>query len=94
MSSDHYRRSERALFSSVGDDIVALHVENGQCYGMENVTVSVWNLLAEPTDIPTICSHLQELYDVEPEICRADVERLISQFRTEGLVETVRTAGG
>jgi|tagenome__1003787_1003787.scaffolds.fasta_scaffold20978312_4 hypothetical protein len=89
MSSELYRRSERVLFSSIGDDIVALHVENGQCYGMESVTVAVWNLLAEPTDIPTICSRLHEIYDVEPDICRADVERLVSQFRTEGLVETV-----
>jgi hypothetical protein len=89
MSSELYRRSEKALFSTIGDDIVALHVENGQCYGMENVTVAVWNLLAEPTDIGTICGRLHELYDVEPDLCRSDVERLISQFRTEGLVETV-----
>ena len=89
MDVEFYCRSEKALFSSVGDDIVALHVDNGRCYGMENVTAAVWNVLAEPTDIPGICNRLCELYDVEPALCRADVERLISQFRGEGLVKAV-----
>jgi hypothetical protein len=89
MSSELYRRSEKALFSSVAGDIVALHVENGHCYGMEDVTVAVWDLLAEPSDIATICSRLQDRYDVEPDLCQRDVERLMTQLRTEGLVEAV-----
>ena len=43
-----YRRSESALFSNVGEDIVALHIENGHCYGMEKATAAIWDLLAEP----------------------------------------------
>lgn len=89
MSSELYRRSDKALFSNVAGDIVALHVENGHCYGMEEVTVAVWDILAEPSDMATICSRLQDRYNVEPDRCRNDVERLMGQLRTEGLVETV-----
>ena len=89
MASQLYCRSPSALFSNLGDDIVALHVQNGHCYGMEAVTARVWQLLAEPTDVETICTHLLEHYEVEPSICRADIERLISQFRSEGLVDAV-----
>lgn len=89
MSDALYKLSEKALFTSLGDDVVALNVENGQCYGMEKVTAEVWRLLAEATGIDRICDRLIELYEVEPEVCRADVERLIAQFRKEGLVVTV-----
>lgn len=84
-----YKLSNKALFTSLGDDIVALNVEDGQCYGMEKVTAEVWRLLAEPTGIDRICDRLLELYEVEPNVCRADVERLVAQFRQEGLVESV-----
>ena len=89
MSSEKYCRSSHALFSSIGDDIVALHVHNGQCYGMEDVTARVWNMLGEPSDISGICDRLLEIYEVEPATCRSEVEHLIKQLETEGLVEAV-----
>lgn len=92
MSATLYKLSDKALFTSLGDDIVALNVEDGQCYGMEKVTAEVWRLLAEPTNIERLCDRLVELYEVEPAVCRADVERLIAQLRREGLVESVNSA--
>lgn len=88
MASEKYRRSNEALFSSIGNDVVALHVHNGHCYGMEDVTAQVWNLLGEPADISSICDRLLEIYEVEPATCRSEVEHLIEQFKSEGLVET------
>ena len=35
MNSPTYKRSQNAIFSAVGDDILALHVHHGQCYGMQ-----------------------------------------------------------
>jgi len=87
-----YKRSQDAIFSEVGDDVVALHIQRGQCYGMEKVTVDVWNLLAEPSDLESLCSRLVERYDVPPDECRADVARLLDQMLKEGLVERVAAA--
>lgn len=84
-----YKRSEKAIFTEVGSDIVALHVERGHCYGLEKVTAAVWKLLAEPASLDEICRHLIGAYEVDPKVCRADVERLIGQFRNEGLIEAV-----
>lgn len=92
MKTKLFRRSPEALFCPVGTDIVVLSVQRGQCYGMEKVTARVWDLLADPINIDGICDQLLELYDVEPEVCRADVETLIGQFRNEGLVEEVNAA--
>ena len=87
MSGPIYKLSGKALFTAVGEDIVALNVEVGQCYGMEKVSAAVWRLLETPMSIDDICERLLEKYEVEPEVCRADVERLFHQLRGEGLVE-------
>jgi hypothetical protein len=87
MSGPVYKLSEKALFTAVGDDIVALNIGDGQCYGMEKVTAAVWRLLETPMSIDELCGRLVEMYAVEPDVCRADVERLFGQLRSEGLVE-------
>lgn len=89
MSLPRYKRSDDALFSEVGDDVIALHVHRGQCYGMEKVTADVWSLLAEPADMESICSRLIDRYDVEPDVCRAEIARLLEQLENEGLVERI-----
>ena len=54
---------------------------------MENVTADVWRLLAEPSDLDTICDQLQQKYDVDPEACRSDIATLLVQMQSEGLIE-------
>ena len=92
MSGPIYRLSNKALFTAVGEDIVALNVADGQCYGMEKVTAAVWRLLEQPMDIEGLCERLVEQYAVDPAVCRSDVERLVDQVRSEGLIEVDATA--
>lgn len=89
MSNRLYKRSDQALFSEIGNDVVALHIERGQCYGMENVTAAVWAMLAEPSTIESICARLLDRYEVEPDVCRAEVGKLMMTLQSEGLIEPV-----
>ncbi len=82
-----FRRSSNALFADVGDDIVALNVEKGRTYGMENVAASVWALLDRPTTLEQLSTKLVERYDVELDDCRREVAWLLGQLEREGLVE-------
>lgn len=92
MSGAIYKLSGKALFTAVGEDIVALNVDDGQCYGMEKVTAAVWRLLETPMSIDDLCDRLADLYAVEPALCRTDVDRLVHQLRSEGLIEEVAAA--
>ena len=89
MSDIQYRRSPEALHASVGDDVVALHVKNGRCFGMEHVTADVWRILDQPAGLDQICSRLQEEYEVDPDSCRAEIAELLEIMQQEGLVEAV-----
>lgn len=85
--TQHYRRSDQALHSEIAGDVVALHIDRGECFGMENVTAEVWRLLAEPNELDGICAALTQLYDVGDAQCREEVGQLLSVMIEAGLVE-------
>lgn len=82
-----FRKSADLLESDVDDEIVALDVEKGQCYGLNAVGSRVWKLLDTPMSIQAICRSLQDEYDVAPDICEAEVSRLLGDLQSEGLVQ-------
>ena len=81
-----YRRANGALFSEVGSDVVAIHVERGQCFGMEKVAADVWQLLEQPRDLEAICAALVDRYEVDPAECHAEIGQYLDQLCQEGLV--------
>ena len=82
-----FRKNAELLESDVDEEVVALDVNRGQCYGLNAVGSRVWRLLDTPRSLEDICSLLQEEYEVEPEACQAEVARLMEDLQSEGLVE-------
>lgn len=89
MSKPLYRRVADVLHSPVGDDVVALSVHHGLCFGMEEVTAQVWRLLADPRDLDELCAALVETYDVSEVECRDQVGALLTEMTAAGLIERV-----
>lgn len=89
MTDTRYQRSDDILFTDVGDDVVALNVSRGLCYGMEDVTRAVWDMLAEPVELAEICTRLTQRYDVDAATCRSEVAALIEQLVDEDLIKAV-----
>lgn len=86
VSGARFERVPDVLFTAIGDDVVALNVERGNCYSMEQVTAALWNLLAEPRDLDDLCAQLEERFEVEHQRCRSDVARVIGEMVREGLL--------
>jgi hypothetical protein len=82
-----FKRSADTIFSVVDNDVLALRIENGRCYGMEEVAAAVWSLLERPRGLDSICEQLLEQYEVEAATCRSDVVELLELLRSEGLVD-------
>ena len=81
-------RCDELLEADVNGEIVALHIEKGQCYGLNAVASRIWAMLAEPTTLDDICKSLVEEYDVDPATCRTDVDALLHDLRSEGLIRS------
>jgi hypothetical protein len=76
----------------VDDEIVALNVEKGTCYGLNRVSSHIWNLLAKPTRICDLCGALVAAYAVDTDVCERQVLDLLEELRAEGLVAPLEEA--
>jgi hypothetical protein len=75
--------------AEIDDEVVALSIERGICYGMNRVGSRIWKLLAEPIRICDLCGALLAAYQVNSDICERQVLDLLEELRAEGLIATL-----
>jgi hypothetical protein len=79
-------RSDGFLEAEIDNEVVALSIERGTCYGLNQVGSRIWNLLASPARIGDLCETLVAEYEVEPGVCERQVLDLLEELRAEGLI--------
>ena len=85
------RNDARLLTTVVDDELVGMSVEQGACYGLNGVGTRIWDMLAEPRSIDSLCDELTREYEVERAQCLSEVVDLLEELRSEGLL-AVRNA--
>lgn len=80
-----FARVVALMEAEIGDEIVALDVERGMCFGFSPVAASVWRLLAQPRSFEEIRSALLSEYDVDAELCAQEVREFLEQTIADGL---------
>jgi Coenzyme PQQ synthesis protein D (PqqD) len=75
--------------AEIDDEILALSIEQGTCYGMNQVGSRIWNLLSKPIRICDLCAALLGAYRVDPDVCERQVLDLLEELRAEGLITTL-----
>jgi hypothetical protein len=73
--------------AEVDGELVALHVENGKCYGFNGTATRIWYLLSEPKSLARLCQDLVEEFDVSAESCEAEILGFVEDLQADGLVE-------
>jgi Coenzyme PQQ synthesis protein D (PqqD) len=81
-------RSEGFIEAEIDNEVVALSIEHGTCYGLNRVGSRIWNLLATPARIGDLCATLLAEYSVDPDVCERQVLDLLEELRSEGLIVT------
>jgi hypothetical protein len=79
-------RSDGLLEAEVENEVVALNIEKGTCYGLNPVASRVWKLIEAPLRVNEICAALLAEYKVEPATCERQVLDLLEELRAEGLI--------
>jgi hypothetical protein len=92
MEDPIYERRANILEADIGDELVALSVQDGMCFGFNTVATDVWKMLEQPQSASALREKLTEQYDVDPERCAADLNSLLDQFVDMGLVASTRQA--
>ena len=78
------------LEAEVDGEIVALHIESGKCYGMNEVSSRIWSMLVTPHRVGDIQTALLKQYAVGETECREQVALLLAQLESEDLIARER----
>jgi hypothetical protein len=89
MSEPMYERATQLLEADLGDELMALDAEGGNCFGFNSVATDVWRQLASPKSFGEIHESLLAGYDVERDQCAADLRELLDDLVEKGLIRRV-----
>lgn len=81
--------SKNQISSNLGSETVILDLKSGQYYGLNNVGSSVWQLIQQPRNVQEIRTHLMVEYEVNIQECHSDLQLLLKNLVSFGLVELV-----
>jgi len=82
-------RRDGFIEAEIDDEVVALSIEHGTCYGLNRAGSRIWNLLASPARIGDLTATLLTEYKVAPDVCEREVLDLLEELRVEGMIEAV-----
>ena len=83
-----YERATDLMEAELGDELVALEPERGECFGFNSVATFVWHTLKEPKSFTQLREALLDEYDVEREQCTRELKDLLDDLQAKGLVSS------
>jgi hypothetical protein len=87
MAKTTYKRAIELMEAEVGDELVALDVQEGACFGFNPVAASVWRSLSAPKTFDQLRQELLDEFDVSAEQCAGELKELLDDLTAKGLVE-------
>jgi hypothetical protein len=81
------QRGAGLIEAEVDGELVALHVDNGTCYGFNATATRIWAMIEEPKKLSELRDALTAEYDVEPDECEAQLLDLLKDLEGDGLLE-------
>jgi len=81
------RRTGEMIEAEVDGELVALHVDNGTCYGFNGTATRIWALIEQPRRLSELKEELLQEFDVDPSTCEAQLNDLLDELAADGLVE-------
>ena len=77
---------EHVMSRQVGDETVILDLGSGTYFGLDPVGARIWQMLTEGQRLTDVVTALTREFDVAPDQVRDDVDALVNELVTRGLV--------
>ena len=81
-----YARARALMEAELGDDLVALDPEGGECFGFNSVAASVWKQLAEPKTFEEMRDALVAEFEIDAATCETELRELLDDLTAKGLI--------
>lgn len=80
------QRIGKVVFSRLDDELLAIDAEASECFSLNQTAGQVWEMLAQPVSVATICSRLCQEYAVEAAVCEREIVTLLQALQQAGLI--------
>jgi hypothetical protein len=77
---------DKFISSALGDEIMLMNLETGNYIGLNIVSADIYKLAEEKTSAQQIINSLLKIYDVEEEVCIAQVLTCIENMMEKNLL--------
>lgn len=74
--------------SRIDEDLVALDVDQGTCYGFNATAARIWDMIEQPARLSHLLERLLAEFEVDRETCERELRALIGELERDGLVVT------
>ena len=86
------QRNDAAFLSAELDsELVLMHLESSDYFGMDKTTTQIWKLLEQPKTIAELVADLEQLYMVAADKCEADIRPVLEDMVSRDFVHLVTT---
>jgi hypothetical protein len=83
-------RNPSLVATEMDGDLVMLHVERGQYFGVGRVGRRVWEALeSSPCAIAQLCAQVQAEFEVDETQCRADMLEFVGELLDKDLLRAL-----
>lgn len=86
-AATRFRKTPRQVSCQINDEIAILDMEKSLYFRLEGIAVDVWEALDQPCSVAELRDGIVARFDVTPDTCQADIEALLDQLQSQGLVE-------
>jgi Coenzyme PQQ synthesis protein D (PqqD) len=74
------------LSAKVGDDLVMMSAQRGNYLGLSEVGARIWEIIEMPSAFDAVCAQIEQEYEVEQDVCRAEVETFLNELVKHGAI--------
>ena len=86
--------STKIVTSKLDDEVVMMSADKGTYYGLDDIGSRVWELLASPRTVSSVCYILVGEYDVTRDECEKDVLAWLNELADQNLVRIIEPDQG
>ena len=88
IQKEHYLiKDDDVLFTSMGEDVVLLHVQRGDYYSLNKVGARLWMLADGTKSIDDLAELITAEFEISQSQAVKDVAELVEQLANENLVK-------
>lgn len=79
------QRNPDMIFTDFGNEMVMLSMEDSRYYGLNEVGVRIWELMAAPVSLAGIVDAICDEFDVSVQQCRQDVLAFVAHLQQKNM---------